>query len=209
MRVTFDRFVFDSEQRILFDGTRPLQIGPKAFQLLETLIRHAPRVLTKQQLNETVWPETFVNESNLAGLVNELRGALGETARDPRFIRTVHGVGYAFSGELASGGSQAVAALHFRGRELPLYEGVNVLGRDPSADVQIDDATVSRRHASITIAAGATLQDLDSKNGTFVGGVRISEPTPLDDGQTFVLGDASVAFRRSPGGSTVTVSRAR
>ena len=207
MRVSFDRFVFDSEQRILLDGEEPVHLAPKAFELLGSLLQHAPRVLTKDELTAQLWPDTFVNESNLAGLINELRGALGDTARNPRFVRTVHGVGYSFCGELSTAAAP-VAFVEFRGREYPLHAGVNVLGRDPHADVQIDDSTVSRRHASITVGDEATLADLDSKNGTFVGEVRLSERVVLSDTQTFTLGDASVIFRRSPMASTVTVVRA-
>src|SRR5687768_5800520 len=125
MRATFDRFTFDSEERKLLDGAQPVHIGPKAFQLLENLIRHAPRVLDKRDLCEQIWPETFVNETSLAGLVNEVRDALGDEARKPRFIRTVHGVGYSFCAELETGAQQAAAIVVFRGREFPLYEGVN------------------------------------------------------------------------------------
>jgi DNA-binding winged helix-turn-helix (wHTH) protein len=181
MRVVFDRFTFDSEQRTLLDGTQSVHLGPKAFQLLE-LIRHAPRALSRRELYEQIWPDTFVDEAAVAGLINEIRAALGDTARKRRFIRTVHGFGYAFCAKLERGAQQAAAIVVFRGRELPLYEGVNVLGRDPSADVQIDDATVSRRHAAITVADSVTLQDLESKNGTFVDGVRLTSSTPLADG---------------------------
>lgn len=189
------------------DGGEAVHLAPKAFELLGCLLQHAPRVLPKDELTAQLWPDTFVNESNLAGLVNELRAALGDTARSPRFIRTVHGVGYSFCGELSTATSAPVAFVEFRGRECPLHAGVNVLGRDPHADVQIDDATVSRRHASITIGDVATLADLDSKNGTFVDEVRLSERIVLSDAQTFTLGDASVTFRRSPMGSTVTVAK--
>ena len=210
MRTTFDRFTLDSEQRTLFDGAAPVHLGPKAFRLLEVLVAEAPRAFSKQELYERIWPDTFVDESNLAGLVNEVREALGDEARKPRFIRTVHGFGYAFVGQRrdAAGpaGEDAGATLLFRGREFPLRDGENVLGRDLAADVQIDDVTVSRRHAVITIGDDVTLKDLDSKNGTFVDGTRLTAPHTLIDGQTFVLGDAAVVFRRTPG-STVTILR--
>jgi len=212
MRVTFDRFTFDSERRELLQGTQPVHLGPKAFTLLEVLIGGSPRAFSKKELYERIWPDTFVDESNLPGLVNELRGALGDRARKPRFIRTVHGFGYAFRGELKSDDRGAPAAfVFFRGRELPLREGVNTLGRDPSADVQIEDDTVSRKHATITLNAGsATIEDLASKNGTFLDGVQLHGSFPLNDRQTIVLGDASLVFRRSRSrGSTVTVSRSR
>lgn len=211
MRVAFDRFTFDSERRELDDGSSQIHLGPKAFRLLEVLIENAPRAVSKRALYEQIWPNTFVDETNLAGLINEVREALGDAARKPRFIRTVHGFGYAFSGELTRDDFTTAAILVFRGQEIPLRAGANVLGRDASADVQIDDVTVSRRHAKITLSDdGATLDDLESKNGTFIDGTKISETTPLADHQTFVLGDASITFKRAgSAGSTVTMSRLR
>jgi DNA-binding winged helix-turn-helix (wHTH) protein len=205
MRATFDRFTLDTDQRTLLDGAAPVHLGPKALRLLEVLVANAPRAFSKQELYEQIWPDTFVDESNLAGLINDVRAALGDEARKPRFIRTVHGFGYAFCGDLQSE-MPAVAHLLFRGREFPLRDGENVLGRDLTADVQIDDATVSRRHAVVTVGDVVTLHDLDSKNGTFIGGTRLVAPQTLTDGQTFVLGDASVVFRRTRG-STVTILR--
>lgn len=209
MRVVFDRFAFDSDRRELHDGTQPVHLGPKAFRLLEILIENSPRALAKQELYESIWQDTVVDESNLAGLINEIRTALGDRSRKPRFIRTVHGFGYAFSGHVKDEAAQPPAGfVFFHGREIPLQAGVNVLGRDASADVQIDDSTVSRRHAAIEIRADSViLKDLESKNGTFLDGHRLIAPVPLREGQTFVLGDASVVFRRSRGpGSTVTLA---
>jgi DNA-binding winged helix-turn-helix (wHTH) protein len=204
MRVVFDRFTFDTDRRELLDGSDAVHIGPKAFQLLEILIANRPRPIRKEELYESIWADAIVDESNLAGLIKELRSALGDDAREPRFIRTVHGFGYAFCGDIAA----PAAFIIFKDRQLPLREGSNVLGRDPSADVQIDDSTVSRKHASIEVRGElATLQDLESKNGTFLDGEKISAPTPLQEGQTIVLGDAAMVFRRSAFASTLTVAR--
>lgn len=209
MRVRFDRFTFDSDQRTVLDGGEPVHLTPKGFQLLEILIRHAPRALSKQELYEAIWPDTFVDESGVAGLVNDVRAALCDTGRKGRFIRTVHGFGYSFCGELDKPAEKTAGIVLFRGREHPLLAGRNILGRDPSADVQVDDATVSRRHASITIEDGRTvLQDMESKNGTFVDGQRVSR-AELAEGQSFTLGDVSLVFRRSAIGSTVTLARSR
>jgi len=207
MHVVFDRFALDSDRRQLLHGAESVHLGPQAFRLLEILIAHHPRALAKQELYESIWHGTFVDESNLAGLINELRTALGDRARKPRFIRTVHGFGYAFCCELKSESSPSRAGfVVFRGQEFPLQAGANVLGRDAAADVHIDDTTVSRKHAAITIGDDAvTLEDLNSKNGTYLDGVQLTEPAPIRDGQTFVLGDASVLFRQS-GSSTVTMS---
>ena len=202
----FDRFTFDSDRRELLDGETTLHVGPKAFHLLETLIAGSPRVVSKRELYEAIWPDTYVDDTNLAGLINEVRAVLGDKARNARFIRTVHGFGYAFCGTIDAAGDERARAgvVVFNGREFPLRTGVNVLGRDASADIQIDDATVSRRHASITVHSDVTLRDLDSKNGTFVDGKKLEGSTPIGDPQTFLLGDATVVFRRS---ATSTVTR--
>jgi len=209
MRVVFDRFAFDSERRALLAGSQAVHLGPQAFHLLEILIASHPRAISKQELYEAIWQGTFVDESNLAGLVNELRTALGDQARKPRFIRTVHGFGYAFCCALKPESQPHLAgSIVFRGQEFPLSAGANILGRDASADIQIDDTTVSRKHAAITIRDDAvTLEDLDSKNGTYIDGVKLTGAASIHEGQTIVLGDASIQFRRSRGGSTVTSSR--
>ncbi len=210
MVVKFDRFTFDSERRALLERTTPVHLGPKIFRLLEILIENRPRAVAKKEIYERIWPDTFVEESSLAGLVHELRTALGDQPRKPRFVRTVHGFGYAFSCATNNEPVRSrAAAVLFRGRELTLHDGVNILGRDPSADVQIDDPTVSRHHASILIRDGAViLEDLSSKNGTFLDEVQLTGSAPLSDRQTIVLGDASMIFRRSPGaGSTLTSIR--
>src|SRR5690242_8557797 len=130
MRVVFDRFAFDTDRRELLDGSDAVHVGPKAFQLLEILVANRPRPVRKEELYESIWADAIVDESNLAGLIKELRSALGDDAREPRFIRTVHGFGYAFCGDIAA----AAAFIIFKDRQLPLREGLNVLGRDPSAD---------------------------------------------------------------------------
>src|SRR5581483_7157381 len=165
MRVVFDRFTFDSDRRELLAGSDALHLGPKAFRLLELLIAGRPNPIRKEDLYERIWENTVVDESNLAGLINEVRAALGDEARKPRFIRTVHGFGYAFCFETNDDSSaDAAGFVIFKGHEFPLHEGVNVLGRDPANDVPVDDSTVSRRHAAIDIGPdGATIEDLDSK----------------------------------------------
>ena len=206
MRVAFDDFVFDTEQRQLHHAGEPVHLVPKAFRLLEILIEQRPRPIAKDELYERIWEDTVVDESNLAGLINELRTALGDRARKPRFIRTLHGFGYAFCGEAG----ESKAYVMFQGQQLPLHEGANTLGRDATADVQIEHVTVSRKHAVITIGDRATVEDLSSKNGTFVDGVRLNGSSPLREGQTVVLGDASLVFRTSASqGSTVSVTRVR
>jgi non-specific serine/threonine protein kinase len=96
MRVAFGDFVFDSDTRELLCGGNRVTLSPKAFQLLEVLIENRPRALSKSVLHDRLWANTFVVEANLSNLVGEIRHALGEDSRTPRFVRTVPRFGYAF-----------------------------------------------------------------------------------------------------------------
>ena len=88
---------------------------------------------------------------------------------------------------------------------MPLEEGENILGRDPGTRGSIPDASISRRHARITVRGEtATLEDLESKNGTFVGEDRVARPTLLSDGDTVRLGLVRLTFRAPPGGLSTT-----
>jgi pSer/pThr/pTyr-binding forkhead associated (FHA) protein len=86
--------------------------------------------------------------------------------------------------------------LRWGDRQFALAEGENVLGRDPDAAVCIDLASVSRRHARITVRDGAAiLEDLGSRNGTILRGDRISGPMPLARGDLIRIGSARLVFR--------------
>ena len=98
MPFRFGEFVLDSDTREVHRGREPVHLSPKAFQLLEALVESRPKALSKAALHDRLWPKTFVVEANLANLVGEIRAALGEDPRRPRFVRTVHGFGYAFRG---------------------------------------------------------------------------------------------------------------
>jgi pSer/pThr/pTyr-binding forkhead associated (FHA) protein len=86
---------------------------------------------------------------------------------------------------------------------------VNILGRDPDADLTIDGPTVSRHHARIVVSgASAILEDLGSKNGTFVRGVRVKEPRRLVNADEVGFGSVRFVFQhRNLGGKTRTASR--
>jgi TolB-like protein/Flp pilus assembly protein TadD len=99
MRVHFSDWTLDSDARELRRGSDAVHLSPKAFRLLEVLIEERPSALSKERLFETIWPKTFVAESNLASLVKEIRIALNDDARQPTLIRTVFGYGYAFAAE--------------------------------------------------------------------------------------------------------------
>jgi DNA-binding winged helix-turn-helix (wHTH) protein len=212
----FDIFEVDLGRRLLLREGSAVHLSPKALRLLEILIEQRPNALSKQELHDKVWPETFVSEATLASLIAELRCALEDDARSPRFIRTVFAYGYAFCGEV----STIIQETRLRGslsgfvewnsRQITLSEGENVIGRDPEAAVFIDDATVSRHHARLTMTAERVmLEDLGSKNGTFVLGKQI-ETVDLQDGSEFCVGGVTLVFRRSlRAASTITFDRSQ
>ncbi|MFI5119384.1 MAG: FHA domain-containing protein [Thermoanaerobaculia bacterium] len=213
MRLAFGECVFDSDTRELARGGRTVHVSPKAFHLLELLLENRPRALSKAELKDLLWPKTFVLETNLANLAAELRAALGERGRRSGFVRTVHGFGYAFSGEALAedpkdrhAGASGVALIADE-RTIKLANGENVLGRDPAAEVFLDDTAVSRRHARITVRGSqATLEDLGSKNGTFLGGKPVAAPALLRDADAILLGSVLLIVRLAdPGRSTRTL----
>jgi DNA-binding winged helix-turn-helix (wHTH) protein len=201
VRVRFAEFVLDDRTRELRGDGEAVHLSPKAFQVLELLLRRRPAAVPKADIMSEVWPGTHVTEASLASTVAELRAALGDQKAAPRFIRTVHGFGYAFSGEAeeevaAEARDQPSFRLIWQRREIQLNEGQNVLGRDRDAVVWLDSSTVSRRHARIVISGRqALIEDLGSRNGTFVGGRRIESATPLADRDEVKLGSVVMAFR--------------
>lgn len=204
MRVRFGECVLDSETRQLTVRGAAVHLSPKAFQFLELLLECRPKALSKSEIHERLWAGTFVSDGTLTSLLAEVRSATGDSAREPRFVRTVHRFGYAFSGpaeDLRGSASSAVGRkliyrLIWGNREVALGPGENLFGRDEDAVVWIDDALVSRRHARIVIdEKGAVLEDLGSRNGTYLRGKKIEAPRELVDEDQVKIGPASMIFR--------------
>src|SRR5215510_3859449 len=99
MSLCFGDFELDHERRQLLRSGQPVPLEPKAFELLSLLVERRPRLLSRAQIRDVVWPGVFISESTLNQCVNSIRQALDDDARQPRFIRTAHGFGYAFCGE--------------------------------------------------------------------------------------------------------------
>ena len=206
VRIRFGQFTLDLDTRQLTRDGGEIHLAPKAFELLAALILERPKVLSKQALQQRLWPDTFVAEANLSNLVAEIREAIGDDARSPLYIRTAHGFGYAFCGD-ADGQSGRRAAdpgrppcwLEWGGRRFPLAIGEHVIGRDPDVEVRLDVSMVSRRHARLIVTAeGTVLEDFGSKNGTFRGGERVVAPVQLADGDTIRIGSQLVTFHVRP-----------
>jgi len=217
MRLSFGDCVFDEQTRELFRGGEAVHIPPKTFRLLAILLEKRPGAVSKETLMEALWPGVFVAEGNLARLLAELRETIGDDAQAPRFVRTVARFGYAFHGEAVAQGparppppSPALFRLVRGEREIALAEGENVLGRDPGARVPIDDVSASRHHARIVIEGfAARLEDLGSKNGTYVHGRRLDVPVALRDGDEISIGSVRLVFRRMETGVPTETASSR
>ena len=202
----FDRFSLEADTRRLLRDDEEIHLSPKALQLLLLLVENRNRAMSRADLQKALWPTTFVLDTNLASLVKEIRRALDDTAETPRFVRTVHRFGYWFIGATEdgqlSGPSAEPAVRHWliwAARQIRVDTGDHILGRAPDASVWIDAAGVSRHHARLVIAGDdATIEDLGSKNGTFVGDEPVTSPRRLLDGDQIRLGPVVVTFRIPP-----------
>ncbi len=201
----FGRFTLDSEARQLLVAGTEVHLSPKAFTLLHLLIEHRQRVIPKEELQERLWPSTFIGETNLSTLAAEVRRTLGESAQHPTWIRTIHRVGYRFVGSVIEGTpvtpplSGERMFITSADRQFALPDGATIIGRGSDADIQIDAGGVSRHHARILVVDGrASIEDLASKNGTFVGGVRLERAHLLGDGDQIRVGPALITFWIAP-----------
>lgn len=211
MRIRFGNCALDLDTRQLHRGADEIHLSTKAFELLKLLIGARPRVMSKAELQEALWPGTFVSDANLFSLINEIRAAIEDDARHPHFVRTVHGVGYAFSGaaECEGAGQSQITSRFFMisgSRRIALGEGESILGRDPDIAVYLDSSAVSRRHARIVITGqNAVLEDLGSKNGTYLNNQRVESAVPISDGDQIRIGSILCTFRADqPGIETET-----
>src|SRR5215469_13717522 len=96
----FGPFVLDTLQHSLVKEGKPIALTPKTYDTLLLLVENRGRMLFKEELMKALWPDSFVEESNLTQQVSMIRRALGESAGDPRYIVTVPGRGYRFDGEV-------------------------------------------------------------------------------------------------------------
>ena len=218
MRLQFGDCIIDDDSRRLLHAGADVHLSPRAFDLLMTLIRERPRVMSKEALHAQLWPNTFVSDASLAMLVAEVRAALGETARQSGCVRTVHRRGYAFQAsavELLPAPAPSTDGepgfwLVTDTSQVALLPGVNIIGRDPRSRVWLNLPGISRRHACIRIESNqATLQDFGSKNGTRARGGLVTAGTPLADGDALCFGSVQVTFRACSAEPTRTEADAK
>ncbi len=214
MEYRFGTIRFDPDTRGIVKDGRAVHLTRKAFDLLLLFLEARPNAVTKDQIYARIWPDAFVTESSLQTLVREIRQALDEMHSRKSWIRSIRGIGYSFDGEAVVSDRRAkamefdspLAWLIGESLRLPLRAGENILGRGLDDVIEINLPTVSRRHARITLADAIVLEDLGSKNGTWLENQRLTAPRELSDGAAVRLGSAEFTFRlcRS-GGSTESI----
>ncbi len=212
--VRFAEFELDLAAYALRRGGNRVRLEKMPMEVLILLVRASGALVERGEIQAALWgSEIFVeHDAAINTAVRKIRRALGDDAEEPRFIETVVGKGYRFVASVESLGAQAhqnatasvrpterrtfPSYLVTRGLdEFVLKTGVTVLGRDPSAGVYVEHPSVSRHHARISIAAGeAILEDLKSRNGTFLDGRRLDAPTKIRHGAVIGLGPITLTF---------------
>jgi DNA-binding winged helix-turn-helix (wHTH) protein len=224
MRAQFNDLTFDSETRQIWLGGKEARLSPKAFDLLALLIDRRPAAVSKEEIRELLWPGTFVSDSSLPTLVSEIRDAIKDQRRKPPLLRTLHGFGYAFQSERSPSLDVArdkseedrptarseAGWLIGTTVEVPLFEGENIIGREGEGIVVVKSTTISRRHARIVIdTSNCQLEDLGSKNGTYLNDRRVNEPTPIADGDRIRFGSVLLTFKKSLGSTSTETQSSR
>jgi DNA-binding winged helix-turn-helix (wHTH) protein len=203
MALRFGPNAIDVSRREVRRHDAVVHLTPKAFDLLVLLIGEAPRVVPKSELHQRLWPGTFVSDATLVGLIKEIRRELGDRDSGAPIIRTAHRVGCAFCPELEQTPAAAGVChwLVVMGQRMTLREGENLIGRDPSANVWLDSASVSRAHARIVVGhGGVSIEDCRSKNGTRIGEEPVTSVTALRDGDRLRFGTVTAVYRASVAG---------
>src|ERR1700730_3301253 len=97
----FGPYLLDPQRRTLYFDKSPVPLTPKAFYVLLFLAQNPNRLITKDELMQAVWGETFVEEGNLKQYISHLRKALGDNSEDPRLIVTIARKGYQFTANVS------------------------------------------------------------------------------------------------------------
>jgi DNA-binding winged helix-turn-helix (wHTH) protein len=214
-RLRFAEFELDVGAYVLRRPDGPLRLEKLPMEVLILLVQRAGTLVQRSEIQARLWgPDIYVeHDSAINTALRKIRRALGDDAEHPRFVETVVGKGYRFIAPLELDGSPQArpSAEHgqssARWRVFPSYAvtrgkqqfileaGETVFGRDPAVGAYVDHPSVSRRHACISISSqGVVLEDLKSRNGTFVNGRRIDGPTRIDHGALIGLGPITLTF---------------
>src|SRR5215813_3565912 len=111
----FESFHLDADDRLLLKSGKPIPLTPKAFDTLLLLVEKRGRLVGKEEMMKSVWPDSFVEENNLNRSIYLLRKALGESSNEAKFIETVPKHGYRFVAnvvEVERGGIDLIVEKH-------------------------------------------------------------------------------------------------
>jgi DNA-binding winged helix-turn-helix (wHTH) protein len=215
----FGEFELDVAAYALRRAGQRCKLEKIPMEVLVLLVQKAGILVNRTEIRAALWgSDVFVDQdAAINTAIRKIRRALGDDAEHPRFVETVVGKGYRFIAPLVTHGAalpversgadtDGVSSngldhrlpnyLVTRGkRQFVLDTGENLLGRDADATVYIDHPSVSRRHARISIdSARAVLEDLESRNGTFLDGREIETPTEIHHGAIIGLGPITLTF---------------
>ena len=220
LRLRFGGFTFDAAARSLRKDGQSIGLSDQMFDTLHCLLRRRPYVVLKDEFLTELWPgDCHVGETNLAAVIKKLRDSLDDSPTSPRFIKTHFGKGYSFDGdvidltaEVTPPPGPSTCWLVWGTQRLKLYDGENVVGRDPQHRVFLDHPSVSRTHAVIRIQDSIAIEDRGSRYGTFLRRgrsreVRIASSLPLRHGDRIRFGATWTQFRTSDIGTVLTADR--
>jgi DNA-binding winged helix-turn-helix (wHTH) protein len=185
-------------------GSREAHLEPKVMQVLQCLAHNAGELVPKREITDAVWQVEYITDNRLNRAIADLRRALEDSAANPRFVETIPTMGYRLVAPVAvdqptradDGPAESPFKLESSDKAFPLTTGENTIGRGVEADIRVDSEWVSRRHARIVVSEGsAFIEDLGSKNGTFIRGKRIDGPVELHDGDEITVGRGLMVLR--------------
>lgn len=178
----FDHFRIDLTERVLTRDGKPIPLSPKAFETLLVLVHHSERVVLKDDLMKSLWPDTFVEESNLSQHIFQLRKALGANVQDPQYIVTVPGRGYRFT--------QKVAEVSVEDGDLVVQSrSIQTVTVEEIESSQADEASFSvfrQKLWNLTLGAAAVVV-LVAVAAALV--VRARRPPPLNESDLVLVSD--------------------
>ena len=187
----FGPFCLDPQERMLLRDGKHVPLTPKAYETLEVLVQNSGRLVEKEELMRTIWPDSFVEEGGLTRNISVLRKVLFNSTGEPS-IQTIPRRGYRLIAKVRKR-IESVPTLRWidaAGLEqiFPLQEEEITIGRKSDADLMLLNPYVSRHHAKLERnAEGHTIIDLNSSHGTFVNGQRITS-RQLKAGDRIALG---------------------
>src|SRR6185436_8861478 len=181
--IVFDGFSLDLANECLWKGSQAVKLRPKAFAVLEYLVSHPGRLVTKETLLNAAWPATFVGEAVLKVAIRQIREALADDPKAPRFIETAHRRGYRFIASLSASRGAAVAETR----------AVGEAARQRSGPADLPAAIVGREAAMAELQALFARARTGSGQMVFVTGeAGLGKTTLLDAFASSVAADPSV-----------------